>query len=68
MERATFYASWLEKKLLGGLHGCGPENSGNAASRVELFIWSKGSYANGGYPHIDELFLQQGGERDRHEA
>jgi hypothetical protein len=39
-------------------------NSGNAASRVESFIWSKGAYANGGYPDIDELFLQQSGERD----
>ena len=39
-------------------------NSGNAASRVESFIWSKGAYANGGYPDIDELFLRQGGERD----
>jgi peptide/nickel transport system substrate-binding protein len=39
-------------------------NSGNAASRVESFIYSKGSYANGGYPDIDELFLRQAGERD----
>jgi ABC-type transport system substrate-binding protein len=39
-------------------------NSGNAASRVESFIWSKGSYANGGYPDIDALFRRQAGERD----
>ena len=39
-------------------------NSGNAASRVEAFIYSKGTYANGGYPDIDELFLAQAGERD----
>ena len=39
-------------------------NSGNAASRVEAFIYSKGSYAYGGYPDIDELFLQQSKERD----
>ena len=38
--------------------------SGNAASRVESFIWSKGAYANGGYPDIDDLFLRQAGERD----
>jgi len=30
--------------------------AGNAASRVEAFIYSKGAYANGGYPDIDELF------------
>ena len=63
MERATFYASWLEKKL-PALYMVASGNSGNAASRVESFIWSKGSYANGGYPDIDELFLKQAGERD----
>ena len=40
-------------------------NSGNAATRVEAFIQSKGAYAHGGYPDIDELFQQQAGERDR---
>ena len=39
-------------------------NSGNAASRVEIFIQSKGAYAYGGYPDIDELFQQQSFERD----
>jgi peptide/nickel transport system substrate-binding protein len=63
MERATFYANWLEKKL-PPLYMAASGNSGNAASRVESFIWSKGGYANGGYPDIDELFLQQAGERD----
>jgi peptide/nickel transport system substrate-binding protein len=63
MERATFYATWLEKKL-PGLYMAAAGNSGNAASRVESFMYSKGAYANGGYPDIDELFLRQGGERD----
>jgi peptide/nickel transport system substrate-binding protein len=63
MERATFYASWLEKKL-PALYMVASGNSGNAASRVDSFIWSKGAYANGGYPDIDELFLRQAGERD----
>jgi ABC-type transport system substrate-binding protein len=63
MERATFYANWLEKKL-PAIYMVASGNSGNAASRVESFIWSKGSYANGGYPDIDELFLRQAGERD----
>jgi peptide/nickel transport system substrate-binding protein len=63
MERATFYANWLEKKL-PAIYMTASGNSGNAASRVESFIWSKGSYANGGYPDIDELFLKQAGERD----
>src|SRR5262249_10073649 len=38
-------------------------NSGNAATRVESFIYSKGAYAYGGYPEIDDLFQQQGRER-----
>jgi peptide/nickel transport system substrate-binding protein len=63
MERATFYAAWQEKKLRG-LFLTAVGNSGNAASRVEAFIYSKGSYAYGGYPDLDELFVQQGRERD----
>jgi peptide/nickel transport system substrate-binding protein len=66
MERAAFYAAWREKKLRG-LFLTAVGNSGNAASRVEAFIYSKGPYAYGGYPDIDELFLQQARERDRAE-
>src|SRR6185369_13291312 len=40
-------------------------NSGNAASRAEAFMYSKGASAYGGYPDLDELFLQQARERDR---
>ncbi|HKW94620.1 MAG TPA: ABC transporter substrate-binding protein [Methylomirabilota bacterium] len=64
MERATFYAAWQEKKLRG-LFLVAVGNSGSAASRVEAFIYSKGASAYGGYPDIDELFLQQARERDR---
>jgi peptide/nickel transport system substrate-binding protein len=63
MERATFYANWREKKLRG-LFLTAVGNSGNAASRVQEFIQSKGSYAYGGYPDIDDLFQQQARERD----
>jgi len=63
MERATFYAAWQEKKLRG-LFMTAAGNSGNAASRVDTFIQSKGGYAYGGYPDIDELFRQQATERD----
>jgi peptide/nickel transport system substrate-binding protein len=63
MERAAFYASWQEKKLRG-LFMTAVGNSGNAASRVEAFIQSKGAYAYGGYPDIDDLFRQQAAERD----
>src|SRR6266478_7276644 len=64
MERAAFYAAWQEKKLRG-LFLVAVGNSGNAATRVESFMYSKGSYAYGGYPDIDELFQQQARERDQ---
>jgi hypothetical protein len=32
---------------------------------VEAFIHTKGPYAYGGYPDIDELFQQQAVERDK---
>src|SRR6059036_395228 len=63
MERATFYTAWREKKLRP-LFITGVGNSGNAASRVQEFIFSKGTYAYGGYPEIDDLFEQQARERD----
>jgi len=62
-ERAAFYADWQEKKLRG-LFLVAVGNSGNAASRVEAFIYSKGASAYGGYPDLDEWFLQQARERD----
>jgi peptide/nickel transport system substrate-binding protein len=63
VERAAFYAAWREKKLRG-LFMVAVGNSGNAASRVAEFMYSKGSYAYGGYPDIDDLFQQQARERD----
>jgi peptide/nickel transport system substrate-binding protein len=63
MERAAFYTAWRERKLRG-LFFAAAGNSGNAATRVEAFIYSKGSYAYGGYPDIDDLFHQQARERD----
>src|SRR5207247_11283043 len=63
MERAAFYATWQEKKLRG-LFMTAAGNSGNAASRVEAFMHSKGAYAYGGYPDIDDIFEQQASGRD----
>lgn len=64
MERAAFLSAWREKKL-HGLFMTAVGASGNAATRVEGFIYSKGTYAYGGYPDIDALFQQQASERDR---
>jgi peptide/nickel transport system substrate-binding protein len=63
IERAAFNAAWHEKKLRG-LFMAVSGNSGNAASRAAEFIYSKGNYAYGGYPDIDDLFHQQARERD----
>jgi peptide/nickel transport system substrate-binding protein len=63
MERAAFVAAWREKKLRG-LFFTAAGNAGNAASRVEAFMHSKGSFAYGGYPDMDDLFQQQARERD----
>jgi peptide/nickel transport system substrate-binding protein len=62
-ERAAFYAAWTEHKLKG-LFTTGSGGSGNAATRIEQFVYSKGGYAYGGYPDIDALFEQQAVERD----
>jgi peptide/nickel transport system substrate-binding protein len=64
MERAAFLTAWREKKLRG-LFMPAVGASGNAATRIEAFIYSKGPYAYGGYPDIDELFERQARERDR---
>lgn len=63
MERAAFYADWQAHKF-HGLFEPGSGSAGNAATRVESFIQSKGAYADGGYPDIDALFQQQAVERD----
>src|SRR5207245_10091149 len=63
MERAAFLAAWREKKLRG-LFMAAVGNSGNAASRVEAFMYSKGSSAYGGYPDLGEPFHQPARERD----
>jgi peptide/nickel transport system substrate-binding protein len=63
LERAAFNAAWREKKLRG-LFLAVSGNAGNAATRVAEFVHSRGSYAYGGYPDIDELFQHQARERD----
>jgi peptide/nickel transport system substrate-binding protein len=63
MERAAFLTAWRDKKLRG-LFMAAVGNSGNAATRAAEFISSKGSYAYGGYPDIDDMIVQQARERD----
>jgi peptide/nickel transport system substrate-binding protein len=62
--RATFYSAWREKELRN-VFLTATGNSEKAASHVGEFIYSKGAYAYGGDPDIDQLFEQQAAERGR---
>jgi len=64
LERAAFFKSYAEKKLKNLIQG-GSGAFGNAATRLEAFAVSGGTYAYGGYPDIDGLFQEQAAEMDR---
>jgi peptide/nickel transport system substrate-binding protein len=64
MERAAFFTAAREKKLQGLILNASGA-LGNAATRIETYVLSTGTYAYGGHADIDELFRQQSGERDR---
>jgi len=49
LERAAFFAQYREKKLRNVIQS-GKATFGNAATRLEAFVYSKGIYAYGGYP------------------
>ena len=63
MERAAFLGQWKDKKIRGLLFS-GAGGVGNAATRVENYFVKDGLYAWGGYPDIDDLFVQQARELD----
>ena len=63
MERAAFMTAWREKKLKGLLM-VATAAAGSAATRIETFVVSTGTYAYGGSPDLDALFQQQAIERD----
>jgi peptide/nickel transport system substrate-binding protein len=63
MERAAFLGQWKDKKIRGLLYS-GAGGVGNAATRVENYFVKDGLYAWGGYPDIDDLFVQQARELD----
>jgi peptide/nickel transport system substrate-binding protein len=63
VERAGFLKQYQEKKLknlIYGLSGIG----GNAATRIEAFAASTGTFAYGSYPDLDGLFREQATELD----
>jgi peptide/nickel transport system substrate-binding protein len=63
MERAAFLGAWKDKKITGLLQA-GAGGLGNAATRVQNYFVKDGVYTWGGYPDIDDLFIQQARELD----
>ena len=61
MERAAYYKQYADKKLRGVLY-TGSAAFGNAATRIENYAVTGGSFAYGGYPEIDGLFSEQTNE------
>ena len=64
LERAAFFKGFSEKKLRNIIHVFGGV-FGNAATRLEAFVVSGGTYAYGAYPDLDGLFRDQAAELDR---
>src|SRR6266436_2317162 len=64
LERAGFFKAYQEKKLKDIAYTI-TGAFGNAATRIETFVTSGGTYVYGGYPDIDGLFREQAGELDR---
>jgi peptide/nickel transport system substrate-binding protein len=63
LERAAFLKAYGEKKLKNIIYSLSGV-AGNAATRIETYVVSGGSYAYGGYPDVDGLFREQVSELD----
>lgn len=63
MERATFLASWRDKKLKGVVLGA-LGAAGNAATRLQALVTKGGMYAYGVIPEVEDLFQRQVKELD----
>jgi peptide/nickel transport system substrate-binding protein len=64
LERAAFFSAYSEKKLKNIIQGASGA-FGNAATRLEAFVVTGGSYVYGSYPDLDGLFQEQAAELDR---
>ena len=64
LERAAFNKSVADKKLRNLVQVLAG-TSGNAATRLEVYAVSGGTFAYGGYPEIDGLFREQSTQLDR---
>lgn len=63
-ERAAFIKAYAEKQYKNIVQ-TGSGAFGNAATRIESWVASGGTYVYGSYPDIDALFKEQGSELDR---
>jgi len=63
IERAAFVKAYSEKTVKNILWG-GSGAFGNAATRLEAFVVTGGTYVYGSYPDLDALFQQQAVELD----
>src|SRR5499425_2839898 len=63
LERAAFFKSYAEKKLKNVIMAASGA-FGNAATRLEAFVVTDGTYVYGSYPDLDGLFREQAAETD----
>jgi peptide/nickel transport system substrate-binding protein len=64
LERAAFFSAYSEKKLKNIIQGASGA-FGNAATRLDAFVVTGGTYVYGSYPDLDGLFREQAAELDR---
>ena len=63
MERAAYYKEYADKKLRGLLH-TGSGAAGNAATRIDSYAVTGGTYVYNTYPEVDGLFSEQVNEQN----
>ena len=63
LERAAFFKGYGEKSYKNLIQGASGA-FGNAATRLESFVVTGGTYVYGSYPDIDALFSRQAAELD----
>ncbi|HEX3178918.1 MAG TPA: ABC transporter substrate-binding protein [Methylomirabilota bacterium] len=64
LERAAFFSGYGSKKFKNLIQGASGA-FGNAATRMEAFVVSGGTYVYGSYPDLDGLYREQASELDR---
>jgi peptide/nickel transport system substrate-binding protein len=64
LERAAFFSGYGSKKFKNLIQGASGA-FGNAATRMEAFVVSGGTYVYGTYPDLDGLYREQAAEPDR---